>query len=446
MKTKPGKILSMILASTLSAALLLATAGCAPTGPEQKKTAGDGSQTAAPTTSVPEPTKPAAPEDDGLKPEPGAKLKVWDSEGDEGDWLKMVIKDFTQLYGVEVTYEPVTHTDSPMKLKTDGPAGLGADVFSAPHDKVGDMVSSGLIYPNDVLNPDDYLDAAVQGTSYNGIWYGYPDAIETYALFYNKDLAAEPPKTFEELIEFSKEFTDVSKNQYGFMMEVANFYYIYSFIGGYGGYVFGNNGTDRSDIGLNNSGAVEGMKFHQSLKEILPLNTADITYDIKNALFNEGKLAFNIDGPWAVKGHKDAGVNFGVAPLPLLPNGKHPTSFSGIRAFYVNSYTKYPNAAKLLAKYLTSSELLADRFESTNQIPPRKDLLESPAIKSDPVSAAFLEQAQYAQAMPNIPEMASVWVPMATALDENWNKGGDPKALLDNAVTSIEEALALQGN
>lgn len=440
MKAKPRKIISVIAALTLLAALLLATAGCTPAKPQEETTAGQETQTVTPTA------EPATPEDDGLKPEPGAKLKVWDSEGNEGDWLKKVIKDFTRIYGVEVTYEPVTHTDAPTKLKTDGPAGLGADVFSAPHDKVGDMVSSGLIYPNDVLKPDEFLDAAVQGTSYNGVWYGYPDAIETYALFYNKDLIAEPPKTFDELIEFSKSFTDVSKNQYGFMMELANFYYIYSFIGGYDGYVFGNNGTDKSDIGLNSPGAVEGMKFHQSLKEILPLNTADINYDIKNALFNEGKLALNIDGPWAVQGHKDAGVNFGVAPLPLLPNGKHPTSFSGIRAFYVNSYTKYPNAAKLLAKYLTSSELLADRFESTSQIPPRKDLLESPSIKNDPISAAFLEQAQYAQAMPNIPEMASVWVPMATALDENWNKGGDPKAILDNAVKSIEEALALQGN
>jgi arabinogalactan oligomer/maltooligosaccharide transport system substrate-binding protein len=54
------------------------------------------------------------------------------------------------------------------------------------------------------------------------------------------------------------------------------------------------------------------------------------------------------------------------------------------------------------------------------------------------------QSAQYAQAMPNIPEMSSVWTPMATALEENWNKGGDPKPLLDNAVKSIQDALAAQ--
>ena len=32
-------------------------------------------------------------------------------------------------------------------------------------------------------------------------------------------------------------------------------------IAGYGGYVFGDDGTDPSDIGLNNAGAVEGISY-----------------------------------------------------------------------------------------------------------------------------------------------------------------------------------------
>ena len=437
-----GKALALILAVLMTAGVF---AGCG-----ADKTAAGGAETVAaletPASSEAgaEVTESSGSEAAALQPEPGAKLKIWDSEGPEGDWLKKVTKQFTEKYGIEVTYEPVGHTDSPGKMKTDGPAKLGADVFSAPHDHLGEMVASGLVYPNDVEKPGEFLDAAVQGTSYDGAWYGYPVAIETYGLFYNKDLVKDPPKTFDELISFSKQFTDVKNKKYGFMMEVGNFYFAYAFLSGYGGYVFGNNGTDKNDIGLNSAGAVEGMKFHQRLKEIQPLNTADINYDIKKALFNEGKLAFNIDGPWAVSGHKEAGVNFGVAPLPLLPNGQHPASFSGIRAFYVNSYTDYPNAAKLLAQFLTSKELLADRFTSTSQMPPRKDLMDDPAIKNDPLISPFLEQAQYAQAMPNIPEMGAVWAPMGTALDENWNKGGDPQVLLDNAVKAIKDALATQ--
>lgn len=428
------KVLSLALAATLLVFMLLAT-GCA----AWFRPAGE------PVEEEPVAEKPAEQpaEEPAMVPEDGAELTVWESEGSSGEWLQHVARLFTEKYGVPVTFEPVGHTDAPTKLRTDGPAGLGADVFAAPHDHVGSMVAAGLIYPNDVSNPVDFLEAAVTGVSYQNVMYGYPIGIETYALFYNKDIVGEPPNTWDELIEFAEEFNDIPNNRFTFMMEPANFYFVYSFIGGYGGYVFGGGNTDPEDIGLNNEGAVEGARFLQRLKQILPLNTADITYDIKGGLFSDGNLAFDLNGPWAVAGYRDAGVNFGVIPLPILPNGERPTSFSGIRSLFVNSYSEYPVASKLFAQFVTSQELLSERFTMTGQLPPRVDLLDDPAIKSDPVAAAFLQQAQYAIPMPSIPEMVSVWEPMATALAAIWNDGGDPKPVLDNAVQHIKDAIEL---
>jgi len=355
---------------------------------------------------------------------------------------------FFKKYGVPVTFEEVEHTDAPEKLKTDGPAGLAADVFAAPHDHLGSMVSAGLVLEN--FFPEEYQDkfmkSAIEGTTVDGTLYGYPTSIETYALFYNKDLVKKLPKTMDELITQAKELTDIRNNKYGFMMEVANLYFVYSFIGGYGGYVFGDNNTNPKDIGLNNEGAVKAGKLMQRIhKEILPLKVEDITYDVKQSLFNEGKLAFNIDGPWAVAGHRDAGVNFGVIPLPKLENGQTPTSFSGIRTFYVNAYTKYPNAASLFAKFATSEEMLLKRFEMTGQLPPVQSLLDNETIKNDEIASAFLEQAKYAVPMPNIPQMPMVWEPMASALTTIWNDGKDPKEALDAAVDQIKAGIATQG-
>lgn len=382
-----------------------------------------------------------------LVPEEGAELKVWESGGAIGEWTQFVAEEFTKKYGVPVTFEEVGHTDAPGKLKTDGPAGLAADVFAAPHDHLGSMVSSGLILEN--FFPEEYQDAFLKattdGTTYEGVLYGYPLSIETYALFYNKDLVKELPETMDELLEQAKSLTDVANNKYGFMMEVANFYFVYSFIGGYGGYVFGDNNTNADDLGLNNEGAVQAGKLMQRIKnEVLPLKNEDITYDVKQSLFNEGKLAFNVDGPWAVDGHRDAGVNFGVMPFPKLDNGQVPTSFSGIRAFYVNSYTKYPNAAALFAKFATSEEMLLKRFEMTGQLPPMTSLMEHETVKNDEIASAFLEQAKYAVPMPNIPAMPMVWEPMSSALTTIWNDGTDPKQALDAAVEQIKSAIASQ--
>jgi arabinogalactan oligomer/maltooligosaccharide transport system substrate-binding protein len=379
--------------------------------------------------------------------EKGASLIIWDGGGAESKWANFVAAEFTKKYGVPVKVEEVAHVDAPNKLKTDGPAGLGGDVFSAPHDHVGSMVASGLIVEN--FYPEEYkeqfMNASTLGTSYEGVLYGYPTAIETYALFYNKDLVKNVPQTMDEMIAQSKAFTDKGANKFGFMMEVANFYFAYSIIGGYGGYVFGNNNTNADDIGLNNEGAINAGKFFQRIRdEILPLKVEDITGDVKGSLFNEGKILFNINGPWAVQGHKEAGVNFGVAPLPKLENGKVPTSFSGIKAYYVNAYTKYPEAASLYAKFATSEEMLLKRFGMSGQLPPRNSLLNNEIVKNDEISAAFLTQASHAVPMPNIPAMPAVWGPMGASLASIWNENQDPKKALDAAVQQIKDAISLQ--
>jgi arabinogalactan oligomer/maltooligosaccharide transport system substrate-binding protein len=382
-----------------------------------------------------------------LVPEEGASLLVWESAGAELEEAKRLAEAFTAKYGVPVTVQEVEAATAVDRLVTDGPAGLGADLFAAPHGQLGRTVKEGLVLPNDVFADDtkeNFIPAAVQGVTFEGEIYGYPKAIETYALFYNKDILSTPPATFDELIALAKTYNNPDENKYAFMWDVGNFYFSYGFLSGYGGYVFGENGTNPGDIGLNSAESVEGAEFIQSLKSILPLNTADINNDAMTDLFNEGKTAAYINDPLNVQGARDAGVNFGVAPLPILPNGEHMKSFSGIRAWYVSAYTPYPNAAKLFANFTVSRENLAERFTKTKQLPPRIDLLEDPVVAKDPIAKAFLEQAQYAVPMPSIPAMGNVWSPAAAALQTIWNDNADAQKTLDSAVQQIKDAIAAQ--
>ncbi len=116
--------------------------------------------------------------------EKDAKLLVWDNGGTDEDWAKIVAEEFTKKYNIPVEVQVVAQGDAPTKLQTDGPAGLGADVFLAPHDRIGNLVSAGLILEN--FFPDEYkrdfMDAAIIGTSIDDVLYGYPTAIDTYAL------------------------------------------------------------------------------------------------------------------------------------------------------------------------------------------------------------------------------------------------------------------------
>lgn len=390
-----------------------------------------------------------------IKPEEGASLILWDNGGAEAEWANYVAEEFEKKYNVPVEVQEVSHTDAAGKLETDGPAGLGADVFNAAHDHLGTLVSGGLVYDNYFAEDykKDYMDAAVKGTSFidkDGElkMYGFPIAIETYALYYNKDIVKKVPETWDELFEQGKQFQAGSTKKdrkYGLMMEPGNFYYTYAFMAGYGGYIFGNDNTNPEEIGINTEGAIKSGELMKKIhSELLPLKKEDITGDVISSFFNENKLAFRISGPWDVKNHKDAGINFGIAPLPKMDNGETPKSFSGIKAYYVNSYSKYPEAATLLAQFASSEEMLLKRYEMTGQLPPKNSLLENDTIKQDEVAMAFLEQAQNAVPMPNIPEMQAVWGPMETAYTAIWNDGMDPKKALDAAYEQIEDAISTQ--
>lgn len=382
-----------------------------------------------------------------ITPEEGATLVVWESQGPENEFMKEAAAEFTKKYNVAVTVEEVGAVDAKGRMAQDGPAGVGADVFAAPHDHTGELVASGLVIENSNFGErikTEFMTAAVDGLSFEGKVYGYPTAIETYALFYNKDVFPTAPKSYDEIIAKAKEFNNPKENKYVFMWDVANAYYSHSFIAGGGGYIFGNGGTNKDDVGIDSAGAISGANSMLALKEILPVNSADATTQIMEGLFDEGKIGAMIDGPWAVEGRKTAGVNFGIVKLPTLQDGKQQSSFSGIRSLFVSAYSKYPNAAQLFADFITSEDMLLKRFEKTSQIPPMLSLMDAEQIKSNEFVVPFVEQAQFAVPMPSIPQMGLVWTPYGAAFASMWNDGVKAEEALKTSAETVREAIATQ--
>ncbi|OWA35296.1 maltose ABC transporter substrate-binding protein [Saccharibacillus sp. O16] len=379
-------------------------------------------------------------EDEELKPEEGASLKVWDS-GDQKAFIEDRAAAFEKEFGVKVEFSEVGADKAMTQMVTDGPAGVGADVFVGMHDQVGQGQAAGILMPNDWFEEEtrnDNSELAVNALTYDGILYGYPKSVETTAVFYNKDLIKEVPADWEGVKSFAKTFNDAAANKYAIMWEVANGYYAFPFFGGYGSYIFGKDGTDPTDIGLNNEQGIEAAKFIQGLHDILPLKTSDINGDIKKSLFADKKLAMNISGPWDIASLKESTPNLAVGLYPKLPNGKDMTPFSGVKSYYVSAYTKYPNAAKLWAHFASSAESQQKNFEMTGYLPSNKEAAESDAVKKDALSAMFLKQFENSVPMPSIPAIAQYWSPMEAAISGIWNDKQDPKAAMDNMVNQMK--------
>ncbi|HEX3016931.1 MAG TPA: maltose ABC transporter substrate-binding protein [Caproicibacter sp.] len=385
--------------------------------------------------------------DKTLQPEKDAKPVIWEDNDDRITYLKSVAKEFKKKYGIDVKIEKITAGELFNRMVQDAPVNLGPDLFEMPHDSLGNFIAAGLVQPNDNTAEkikNDFIDSATKCVTYDGQIYGYPLSINTYALFYNKKLVSKPAATFQEIMDFAKKYNNPKENKYAFMWQLSNTYFTHCFLAGYGAYVFGNDGSNKNDIGLNSSNAVEGVKFVHSLKNIMNVKSADASSEVIDGLFTGGKLPYTINGLWAVSNYKKAGVDFGVAVLPKMPNGKHAVSFLGVQALFVSAYAKYPNAAKLFAEMASSKDLLMERYQITHEIPPIKNIENNAAIKSDPYVTAFLQQAQYSTVMPSIPQMNLVWDPYMRALQSVWDKDMDPKSSMDNCVNIIKSSIAAQ--
>lgn len=127
--------------------------------------------------------------------EKNAKLKLWT---DNEPFANKVIELWNAKYpDVELTWENVGSTDTAEKMKLDGPAGLGADVFYIPHNSVVDMRESGLLFQLDERD-EAYIksimqDSATAVTLYEDNMYAIPSSVENVALVYNKQILAALP-------------------------------------------------------------------------------------------------------------------------------------------------------------------------------------------------------------------------------------------------------------
>ena len=363
-------------------------------------------------------------------------LTVWESLQGPDEFIRQAGDAYSKSHpNVEIKFVNVELGDAAGQIALDGPAGVGPDIFAAPHDKLGELVNGGHILPT--VNADAVkqavLGACSQALTYDGKMYGYPISAETYALFYNKDLISESdvPKTWDDLAKWTKAFNAKNSGKRGFVMDVGNGYYTILFTTAGGNRLFGTSGTDTSSSYLNTANAVNGMKLFQSLKDVLNVPAADLDTGNCDAAFQGGNAAMHITGPWNIKNFKDAGLNFGVAPLPALPGDKNPaSSFSGTRAMFVSAYSDYPAEAADFAQFLISASMQQLRFDLTGAMPS----IDTPV--SSPYISGFLKQLDYAFPMPSIPEMGKFWETMGNTSKNIWD-GADAQTELDACNAAI---------
>ena len=362
-------------------------------------------------------------------------------------YMEEAAKAFEKESGTKVTIKTGDALGGLDKLSLDNQSGKAPDVMMAPYDRVGGLGNDGQL-AEVTLNKDSKTDKTTESLVTNGgKVYGAPAVIETLVLYYNKDLIQEAPKTFGELEELAKDskydFAGEAGKNTAFLADWTNFYYAYGLLSGNGGYVFGKNGTDPKDIGLNNQGAIDGIEYAKTWYAKWPKGLQD-TKGAANFIqtqFQEGKTAAIIDGPWKASSLKEAKVNYGVATIPTLPNGKAYSAFGGGKAWVIPAGANHPEAAQKFVDFLTTTDQQKAFYDKTNEVPANTEAREYAVGKNDELTTAVVKQFENAQPMPNISEMSTVWDPAATMLFDAVSGKKSAKDAADAAVTLIKETI-----
>lgn len=376
-------------------------------------------------------------------------LVVWE-DVEKSDGIEEAIAAFEKEHDVTVEVVEKAYAKQNEDLRLDGPAGTGPDIVTIPGDQIGTLVTEGLLKELNV-NEDTqsiYTDVAMQSQMVDGKVYGLPKAVETTMLYYNKDIVAEEdvPTDLDGWYELSKTLTD--GENFGLLALFDQIYYAQSVLGGYGGYIFGQDDKgnyDVSDIGIDDAGAIEGAKDIQRFytEGLFPTGLiGEQGISVLDSLFSEGKAAAVISGPWNLQPYKEAGIDYGVMALPKLSNGKNMSAFLGVKSYNVSSYSKNAELAQELVEFLANEENSKVRYEVTQEVPAIKSLVSDPAVTANESADAVAEQSQYSELTPNVPEMNEVWTPVDSALQTIATGKATPKDALTQAVETIEGQIA----
>lgn len=383
------------------------------------------------------------------------EILFWEQEDPEGLVVfDQLIAEFMKANpGITVKREHYQTEDLRTNFQTAALANSGPHIVFGPNDNIGPFATMGIIQPLDKILRKEYLatflPSALEGNKFQGKLWAIPDRIGNHlTLVYNKKMVPTPPKDSDELIRIAKQFTkdlngDGMPDQYGLVYNLTEPFWFPPFLGGFGGWVMDENGKPT----LNTPACVKALKFIQDLKLVHKVVPQQCDYELADTLFKEGKAAMIINGPWSWTAYKSAGIDIGLARIPMIKEtGIWPTPMTGMKGYSISSIVKpgpQMDAVVKFLEFMTSKQAQLRLVKAVGQLPTNIEANKAPEIVSDPMLKDSSLQMQAGKPMPIVPQMRAIWDamrgPIEMVLAGSMTPEQGAKAMQDKALQLIAE-------
>jgi len=381
------------------------------------------------------------PEVSQAEESPPVSLTLWHSyQAGERKALEELVDRFQkEAPQIAVRVLAIPHDAYARKISAAIPRGHGPDLFIFAHERIGSWLGRNVVQPiapsELTLDLSAFLPQTISALQLGGKLYGLPLAFKSTALFYNKKLVPRPPGNTDQLRKLGKKIAAAHKGSYGLVYATDEFYFHAPWLYGFGGKIFDAEGKPQ----LDRQPIADSLGFVRQLidENVVPKEANTV---LATRLFNEGKAAMVINGPWFVS-EIDSAIDYGVAPLPVVSKtGKRATPFLTVEAVMLAGRTKHRAAALRFAQYLAGPKGASIRATVARQSVALLAAYDDPRVAQDPILTAFRKQLDFTVTMSNRPEMQLIWEPAKGAL-LSVQYGSKSMEALKRAQTRIDVSL-----
>ena len=313
-------------------------------------------------------------------------LSGWQSNPIESRLLEKVIDQFEAKYpNIKVKHEVInSQYMDVIKTRLIGevaPDVFYLDAFEAPLLMKYDVLEPLNSYIKPEFNLADFEPNLIDAFKRNGNLYGIPKDFSTLALFYNETAFAkaniqQPPKTWNQLIEYSKKLTLYDQtgkvNQYGFGItpELPRQQFIIQ--------AFGGELVDRNHYAaFATPESLKGLQLviEQYRHDRSSAQPSDVGASSGDDMFGQGKAAMMLSGAWTIPYFKETFPNlkFSTAEVPTINNRKGTMAYTV--AYVMNHKSTQKEAAWKLIEYLTSEATMKESGSQGFALPSRRSVL-----------------------------------------------------------------------
>ncbi len=408
------------------------------------------------------------------KLEQGAVIKVLENDtAVELGYVDALIAAFNEAYKDKGISAERMNIDQYSDLATDGPYGYGPDVWYQANDVLMKYADNQHLLPLPVYDmacydqiPQSAWNAYAKQMQGETFYCGVPLNVQSGMLYYIESMLPEDWQTEWDVNanntpDFLETYTALyaysescragrEKTQYGYLDETVDTYFMSGYLMSYGAYIFGQNGTDPSDIGLAAGEGYKGARMIQQWASQMD-NTEILDTMFSSAAYQylaDGVMLCTITTPdvyrmfirsmvatgkWT---EEEAEQDLKMVTVPRLPVSAdlaadkwsdtvtnmdeltvETTMMGGINGYGISAYTKCPNASLAFVEFATSYEQAVLRNQYLGVAPARADAAQTISA-TDPTVGVLFDRLDrgYISIMPAITEVGQIWTPIQSFL------------------------------